>query len=273
VHDLSFLRFPEAFRPLHRSYLTLVTKASTRRARRIIAVSESTRQDVIAFCGVAPEKVVVVANGVTEVFSLAPEADVRANARRLGLPDRFLLYLGTLEPRKNLVRLLEAYALLRRMRGPTETPPLVLAGGKGWYYDEILSRVSALALEDVVIFPGYVPQEDLPWYYRAAALFVYPSFFEGFGLPVLEAMACGAPVITTTASSLPEVAGDAALLIEPEDIEGMAMAMNRCLDDPDRVAAMRAAGIRRAAGFSWDKTATATADLYRRELGIRESAT
>ncbi len=271
VHDLSFLRFPDAFRPFHRTYLTWATKASTRRARRIIAVSESTRQDVIAYCNVAPDKVVVIPNGVTEVFTPAPETEVQAQAQRLGLPDRFILYLGTLEPRKNLVRLLDAYALLRRMRGHAgDTPPLVLAGGKGWYYDEIMTRVGELGLEDVVIFPGYVPQEDLPWYYRAASLFVYPSMFEGFGLPVLEAMACGTPVITTTASSLPEVAGEAACLIEPTDIEGLAAAMNRRLDDPELIAAMRAAGIRQAARFSWDHTATATADLYRRELGLQE---
>ncbi len=271
VHDLSFLRFPEAFRPFQRTYLTLATKASTRRARRIIAVSESTRQDVIAYCGIAPDKVVVIPNGVTEAFAPAPEAEVRAQAQRLGLPDRFILYLGTLEPRKNLVRLLEAYALLRRMRDPNQAPPpLVLAGGKGWYYDEIMARVGELGLEDVVIFPGYVPQEDLPWYYRAAAFFVYPSMFEGFGLPVLEAMACGAPVITTNASSLPEVAGEAALLVKPDDTEGLAAAMQRYLDDPELTATMRAAGIRQAAGYSWDHTATATADLYRRELGLRE---
>jgi glycosyltransferase involved in cell wall biosynthesis len=278
VHDLSFLRFPDAFRPFNRSYLTLATKASTRRAERVIAVSESTRQDVISYCGVPAQRVIVIPNGVTEEFSPAPEAEVRSHVGRLGLPDRFILYLGTLEPRKNLVRLLEAYAMLRRMRGgageaANETPPLVLAGGKGWYYEEILERVRTLDLERFVHFPGFVPQADLPWYYRATALFIYPSLFEGFGLPVLEAMACAAPVITTTASSLPEVAGDAAVLIEPEDISGMAAAMNHCLDDPDLVAEMRAAGIRRAASFSWDRTATATAELYRSALGVNGSPT
>jgi glycosyltransferase involved in cell wall biosynthesis len=155
--------------------------------------------------------------------------------------------------------------------GGKETPPLILAGGQGWYYDEILRRVDALDLEECVRFPGFVSQEDLPWYYRAAALFVYPSMFEGFGLPVLEAMASGTPVVTTTASSLPEVAGDAALLVDPGDIEQLAAAMNRCLDEPDLVADLRAAGIRRAAGFSWERTAHATADLHRRVLGSREN--
>jgi glycosyltransferase involved in cell wall biosynthesis len=168
--------------------------------------------------------------------------------------------------------------MLRRMRGGTgeaanETPPLVLAGGKGWYYEEILERVRTLDLERFVVFPGFVPQEDLPWYYRAATLFMYPSLFEGFGFPVLEAMACAVPVITTTASSLPEVAGDAAVLVEPDDIGGMAAAMNRCLDEPDLVAEMRAAGVRRATSFSWDRTATATAELHRRALGVNGSLT
>jgi glycosyltransferase involved in cell wall biosynthesis len=276
VHDLSFMRFPEAFRPFHRVYLTLGTRASARRAARIVAVSENTRRDVISYCGVAPDRVVVIPNGVTEEFFPTRAAETQAHARRLGLPDRFILYLGTLEPRKNLSRLLDAYSALRRMRGQghpggKETPPLILAGGQGWYYDEILRRVDALDLEECVRFPGFVSQEDLPWYYRAAALFVYPSMFEGFGLPVLEAMASGTPVVTTTASSLPEVAGDAALLVDPGDIEQLAAAMNRCLDEPDLVADLRAAGIRRAAGFSWERTAHATADLHRRVLGSREN--
>ncbi len=269
VHDLSFLRFPAAFRPVNRTYLTLMTRMATRRARRVIAVSESTRQDVLAFCGVPPERVEVIYNGVTEEFCPAAPDMVRDFIARRGLPERFILYLGTLEPRKNLVRLLEAYALLRQMsddNGSSDVPPLVVAGGQGWYYREILERVEVLGLEANVRFPGFIPQQELPWYYRAAAIFVYPSLFEGFGLPVLEAMASGTPVITSTASSLPEVAGDAALMVHPKDTEGLAGAMGRVLREPELADKLRRAGLKRASCFSWDRTAQATARLHRRVL-------
>jgi glycosyltransferase involved in cell wall biosynthesis len=270
IHDLSFLRFPEAFRPVNRAYLTLATRASVRRAACVIAVSESTRQDVISFLAVPPEKVVVVHNGVTDEFCEAPAGQAREHARRAGLPESYILFLGTLEPRKNLVRLLEAYARLRQMRDPRQgdAPPLMIAGGKGWYYQAVMERVEALGLANHVIFPGFIPSEELPWLYRAASLFVYPSLFEGFGLPVLEAMACGAPVITSTVSSLPEVAGDAALLVDPEDAEGLALAMQRVLDEPGLAEGLREAGRARAAGFSWDRTAAATAEQHRRVLAM-----
>jgi glycosyltransferase involved in cell wall biosynthesis len=268
VHDLSFLRYPAAFRPVNRQYLSLVTKASTRRAVRVIAVSESTRQDVIELCGVAADRVVAVPNGVTPDFSPAEPAAVSAFRRRAGLPERYILYLGTLEPRKNLVRLLEAYALLQAQaqHDGEDLPPLVIAGAKGWYYREIFARVTALGLGERVILPGFVPSDDLPWWYRGAELFVYPSLFEGFGLPVLEAMACGTPSITSRASSLPEVAGDAAVLVDPNDTGQLARAMRQVLTTPELAGRLRAAGPRRAALFSWDRTATATREVYRAAL-------
>jgi glycosyltransferase involved in cell wall biosynthesis len=265
VHDLSFLRHPGAFRPFNRSYLSLVTKASTRRAARVIAVSQSTRQDVIALCRVPPERVAVVPNGVTPEFHPADPAEVSAFRQRAGLPERYILYLGTLEPRKNLVRLLEAYALLdarQQTAGAPAVPPLVIAGAKGWYYQEIFARVADLGLTGRVLFPGFVPIEELPWWYRGAVLFVYPSLFEGFGLPVLEAMACGTPAITSRASSLPEVAGDAAILVDPQDVEQLAEAIHRVLTAPDLAGQLRAAGFRQAAHFSWERTAAETRQVY-----------
>lgn len=267
VHDLSFMRFPDAFRRANRVYLTLFTRLSTRRAARVIAVSESTRRDVIALCGVAPEKVVTVHNGVDEAFRPADPPAVAAFRRAKGLPDRFILFLGTLEPRKNLGALLHAYAGLRA-RSREGAPKLVIAGGKGWFYERVLAEVDVLGLADDVIFPGYVAADELPWWYRAAELFVYPSRFEGFGLPVLEAMACGTPVITTTSSSLPEVAGDAAILVDPDDVPALSDAMERVLADPGLQGALRAAGLQRAAGFSWQRTAAETARLYRDVLGL-----
>lgn len=265
VHDLSFLRYPNAFRPANRSYLSLITKASTRRAARVIAVSESTRQDVIHLIGVPAERVIVVPNGVNPEFSPADPGDVSDFRQRAGLPERYILFLGTLEPRKNLVRLLEAYALLRSgtQDGAELTiPPLVIAGAKGWFYQEIFARVTDLGLADQVIFPGFVPAEELPSWYRGAELFVYPSLFEGFGLPVLEAMACGVPTITSRASSLPEVAGDGAILVDPEDVGQLAEAMHRVLTTPSLAGQLRAAGPRQAARFPWERTAAATREVY-----------
>lgn len=271
VHDLSFLRFPKAFRPFNRLYLSVMTRLSVRRAARVIAVSESTRQDVITLCGVPGDRVVVVPNGVTDEFCPADSAEVAEFRRQKGLPQRFILFVGTLEPRKNIVRLLEAYALWRKTAGVTTplAPALVIAGAKGWYYETIFARVHALGLTSDVIFPGFVPDAELPWWYRAAELFVYPSLFEGFGLPVLEAMASGIPTITSNASSLPEVVGDAAQLVNPEDTAALALALGRVLADPELAREMCAAGLRQAALFSWTRTAAETAAVYHAVLGGR----
>jgi glycosyltransferase involved in cell wall biosynthesis len=274
VHDLSFLRYPRAFRTVNRSYLSFITRASTLRAARVIAVSASTRQDVIDLIGVPADRVVVVPNGVTPEFSPTDPGEVSDFRQRAGLPERYILFLGTLEPRKNLVRLLDAYALLRSwdhdVAGSTTAsviPPLVIAGAKGWFYQQIFARVAELGLTDHVILPGFVPSEELVWWYRGAELFVYPSLFEGFGLPVLEAMACGTPTITSRASSLPEVAGDAAILVDPEDVPQLAKAIHRVLMTPDLAAHLRAAGLRQAASFPWERTAAATCQVYRSVLG------
>jgi glycosyltransferase involved in cell wall biosynthesis len=197
---------------------------------------------------------------VTEAFCPASPTEAAAFRQRKGLPERFIFFLGTLEPRKNLVRLIEAYAEWRRASG--EPVKLVLAGAKGWYYHQIFARVDQLGLVDDVIFPDFVPDDELPWWYRAAELFVYPSLFEGFGLPVLEALACGTPVITSTASSLPEVAGCAVLLVNAEETAALATAIGRVMADRSLAATLREAGPRQAAQFSWARAAAATADVY-----------
>ncbi len=267
VHDLSFYRYPQAFRRFNRSYLGWITRISVRKAARVIAVSESTRRDVIALCGVSPERVVVVPNGVSGEFCPADARTIAEFRRRNGLPERFILFVGTLEPRKNIERLLEAYARMIGGRAAGDAPALVIAGAKGWFYDAIFARAERLGLADRVIFPGFVPADELPWWYRAAELFVYPSLFEGFGLPVLEAMACGTPSITSNVSSLPEVAGDAAVLVAPEDSAALAAAMARVLDEPALAAQMAAAGLRQAARFPWTRTAQETVAVYRTVLG------
>jgi glycosyltransferase involved in cell wall biosynthesis len=261
IHDLSFLFYPQSFRPLNRFYLKLFARLSARRARRVIAVSESTKRDAVKQYGVTPEQVDVVYNGVDPAFRPLPTDQVSAFRADRGLPEQFILFVGTLEPRKNIARLIQAYAQL-----PGARPPLIFVGGKGWFYDEIFALVERLNLGAEVHFAGYVPTDDLPWWYNAADLFVYPSLYEGFGLPPLEAMACGTPVVTSTASSLPEVVGQAGLLVDPADTEGLAVAMEQCLTDADLRARMKAMGLARAAVFSWRETARRTVDSYRRAV-------
>lgn len=265
VYDLSFLRYPEAFRPFNRWYLSQFTANTVKRAKAVMTISESTRRDVIDLLGVAPDRVYTIYCGVDDSFKSLPEPEVEAFKARRQLPDTFVLFLGTLEPRKNVDGLIRAYAAWKA-RDP-KAPLLVIAGGQGWYYEEIFQLVESLNLTDSIRFPGYVPQEELPLWYNAASLFVYPSHFEGFGLPVLEAMACGTPVITSTASSLPEVAGDAARLVEPTDTDALAEALATVVTHPDLQMDMKEKGLAQAAKFSWEKTAQQTAAIYGRVAG------
>jgi glycosyltransferase involved in cell wall biosynthesis len=260
-HDLSFLFYPQGFRRLNRTYLRTFGRLSAGRARRVIAVSESTKRDLVKCYGLPPDRIDVVYNGVDAGFRPMPTDRVNAFRSREVLPERFILFVGTLEPRKNVTRLIEAYARL-----PKGRPPLVLVGSKGWLYDEIFARVEALGLQDEVRFAGYVPADALPYWYNAAELLAYPSLYEGFGLPPLEAMACGTPVVTSTASSLPEVVGNAGLLVDPTDVEALAAAMERVLSEPDLRRQMQAAGLARARHFSWETTARRTVETYRRAL-------
>lgn len=266
VYDLSFMRYPDAFRPFNRWYLREFTARSVKRARAVIAISESTRQDVINWLGAPPERVHTVYCGVDEAFRPLPAAEVAAFKAAKRLPDTFVLFLGTLEPRKNVDGLIRAYACWRKQE--PDAPPLVIAGGKGWYYSHIFSLVESLNLTERVRFTDYVPQHELPLWYNAASLFVYPSHFEGFGLPVLEAMACGTPVITSTVSSLPEVTGNsgAARLVSPADPDALATAMREVMADSDLRAAMSQQALMRAAHFSWGKTARETVEVYRKAM-------
>jgi glycosyltransferase involved in cell wall biosynthesis len=268
IYDLSFIHFPDAFRPWNRLYLSFFTAWSARRARRVIAISESTRRDVVSRFGLPAERVDVVHCGVDGLFRPLPAAEIESFRQRRGLPGEFIFFIGTLEPRKNLETLVRAYArLLARCRGSGgDAPKLVIGGAKGWYYERVFAAVEELGLVRHVIFPGYVAQEELPWWYGAATLFVYPSYHEGFGLPVLEAMRCGLPVITSNVSSLPEVAGDAGLLVGPMDVEELAEAMYRLLQDAALREELSQLGLERAAHFSWERTARETVSVYRRAL-------
>jgi glycosyltransferase involved in cell wall biosynthesis len=259
IYDLSFIHNPDSFPPAQRRYLMAETAHSARHAARLIAISESGRQDVHDFYGFPLERIDVVTPGVGDAYRPLPAGQAEAFRRRQGLPDRFFLHVGTLQPRKNIPVLLEALALL----GRPETP-LVLVGGQGWYYETIYDRIGQLGLADRVRFAGYVEDDQLPLWYNAASALVFPSLYEGFGLPIVEALACGAPVIAADTSSLPEVGGDVALYFEPRDPEALAAHLGRALDDPAVRRRAREAGPKHAARFSWARAGRETADVYRR---------
>ena len=252
IHDLGYRFFPHQHTPSARLYLDLSTRFSSRAARLVIADSQATARDLQREYGVPPAKVAVVYPGVDATIARADGAAQGAVRERYRLARPFVLYTGTIQPRKNLVGLLEAYARLPEACGDVE---LVLAGKTGWLADDVYRRVRQLGLEGRVHFPGYVPQADLAALFSAAECFVMPSLYEGFGLPVLEAMACGTPVVCSSAGSLPEVAGDAALVVAPDDVAGWAAALGRLLGDPALRRELAARGQRRAREFSWQRTA------------------
>jgi glycosyltransferase involved in cell wall biosynthesis len=262
VHDLGYHHYPEAHTLSQNLYLRWSTRFNAAAASRILADSEATRRDLVQIYRVPQEKIVVVYPGRDE--SLAPVIDpaIRAAIRaRYGLGEAYLLYVGTLHPRKNLVRLVQAFGQLVRAdagRSAVSHLQLVLTGQKGWLYDEIWSQVRQLALEDRVVLTGYVPEADLPPLLSTALAFVFPSLYEGFGLPVLEAMACGTPVVCSQSSSLPEVAGDAALLVDPLDTEALAAALGRIVADEGLRQALIERGFRQMTRFSWRRCARET---------------
>ena len=259
VHDLGYLYYPGGHRFLDGLYLDLSTRYNARAASRVIAISQATKDDLVQQCGIEPDKITVVYFGYDETMQpVEDEATMEKVKARYGIRGDYVLHVGTLQPRKNLGRLLEAYAMVRKQAKRGETPCLVMAGRKGWLYDQIFQQVERLGLESEVILPGYVPQDDLPALLSGARLFVFPSLYEGFGLPVLEAMACGTPVLCSNASSLPEVAGDAALLVDPVDVKSMAEAMNRLLQDEGLRTQLVERGYRQGRQFSWDRCARET---------------
>src|SRR5437667_2907550 len=228
LHDLAFLRFPDVLTRSKRLYHRMFTVRSIRQATMVITVSNSTRQDAVELAGVPGEQVQTVYPCIDARFSDVSRDEELQNFReKHGLTKGYLLYLGTLEPRKNITTLIEAYAQLRATYEREEK--LVLAGGKGWLYDSIFERVQQLGLESEVIFPGFVSDTEQLLWYHAASVFVYPSLYEGFGLPVAEALACGVPVVTSNVSSLPEVGAALALTVDPRDKEAMAGALYKAL--------------------------------------------
>ncbi len=260
LHDLIFQFFPAYHLPLNRWFLTNAMPRFLRRADAIIAVSECTKRDAIRFYNAPPEKITVIYEGANP--ALRPETDARriadARARYAG-NQPFIFLVSTIEPRKNISALVDALKILRARHLPHH---LLIAGRRGWLYEEILAHIRASGLENEIHFLDYVPDADLPALFAACDAFVFPSLYEGFGLPPLEAMACGAPVICSNAAALPEVVGDAALLVNPRDVGEIANAIERVVTDRALRDELRAKGIARAAKFSWERAARETLAVY-----------
>jgi glycosyltransferase involved in cell wall biosynthesis len=267
VHDLSFEHLPETFKRRSRVQLRLTVRATARAAAHVIAPSEYTRRDLVETYGLDPSRVTAIPLAVSPHFRPVGDAsELACVRRRYGITDEYVLAVGSIQPRKNLGRLVRAYSALRRARGRSNLPQLVLVGKKAWLYGETLRAIEAEGVGDAVVLTGYVSEGDLPALYSGALCFAYPSYFEGFGLPPLEAMSCGAPVLTGNLTSLPEVVGDAGLTVDPFDTEALADALARLIDDAALRADLRARGLHRARGFDWRDTARMTLKVYRRVM-------
>jgi len=258
VHDLGYLHYPEAHTSHARRYLDWSTRWNAHRATAVLADSEATRSDLIRFYDAAPQKIHVVYLGrdarLNRVTDLSRLDEIRA---RYGLVGRYLLYVGTLQPRKNLERVVQAFERICGLPDLADLQ-LVLAGKQGWLYETLFRQVAHAGLQGRVIFPGYVADADLGALLSGAEAFVFPSLYEGFGIPVLEAGGCGVPVITSNTSSLPEVAGDAALLVDPLDVDAIADAMYRLVTDASLRAELARRGLENVKRFSWEKCARET---------------
>ncbi|MBN1138741.1 MAG: glycosyltransferase family 4 protein [Anaerolineae bacterium] len=262
VHDLSFMRVPQCYVPAFCSYLEQAVPRAVRRARRILADSESTRRDLIELLGAAPERVTVLYPGVETRFRPVCETEVLDRVRACyRLPDQFILGLGTLQPRKNFAGLIEAFAtLLAHSQDTAKHLHLVIAGEEGWMAEDVPATIARLGLDERVRLVGFVQDADLPALYTLALVFAFPTWYEGFGLPVLEAMACGTPVVAADNSSIPEAVDDAGLLVPTGDPAALAHAISTLLREPVLRERLTVAGQQQAHGFTWEKGAQ---QLYR----------
>ncbi len=267
IHDLSFMITPECAEAKLRKYLSQTVPRSVHKADRISVDSAAIKQDLIERLKVPPEKIEVIYGGVGPEFRPIEDREHLEEVRvRLNLPEHFVLFLGTIEPRKNLARLAEAWYQIKDTPAGRERR-LVMAGKRGWLYEPIFRRITELGLQNEIIWLDYVAEDDLPALYNLADLFCFPSLYEGFGIPPLEALACGTPVVTANNSSLAEVFTGAALMCEATDTASIAEAMLSSLEDLDRggpeLAQRRAAGLKRAQEFTWERAAREAMALYR----------
>ena len=261
VHDLAFLLYPHILTRRSARYYGVIDRA-VRQATHIIAVSEATKRDLVRLTGAPDKKISVIYEAADPIYY--PIHDQRVLARihdSYHLPEQMILFVGTIQPRKNLPTLIRAFrGLIDHYKVEAD---LVVVGKQGWLYDDVYQQVDELNLQDRVHFLGRVPTADLPHLYNAAEMLVLPSYYEGFGLPPLEAMACGVPVIVSDTPAMTEVVSDAALRVAPEDDEGFTVAMWRLLTDDSLRADMIAKGLKRAESFSWKRAAQETLEVYR----------
>ncbi len=266
LHDTTFFLYPKLHTLSKRYFFRFFIHTSGRLADALTADSESTRQDAIRLANISPQKIFTAQLGVTSDFAPLDTTSASANAvrQKYNLPEHFVLYVGLIEPRKNVPTLLQAFA---QVSPQFPDYRLVMAGRRGWMVEHLDQQVADLGLAEKVLFTGYIEQKDLPMIFNLAQCFVYPSFYEGFGLPVLEAMACGVPVITSNVSSMPEILGNAGVQVSPHDSQGLAAALQGLLSDPAERKRLSALGIERAATFTWQRTAEKTRLAYRYALG------
>ena len=261
LHDLAFLRFPEVLTRPKRLYHRTFTVRSLQRATMLITVSNSTQRDAHELVGIPYERMQTVYPCIDERFSrVITEEEVALFRKQQGLEEGFILYLGTLEPRKNITAIIDAYARLRQHYPMRQK--LVLAGGKGWLYGTIFEKVKQLGLEENVVFPGFVAEAEQALWYSAASAFMYPSLYEGFGIPVAEALACGVPVVTSNVSSLPEAGMNSALSVDPNDIEALAEALHQALTDQQLRQRFRTDAATVLQKFSASRMAEQTIEVY-----------
>jgi len=263
VHDLCHLINSKWFHPVESYPFKIVITKTVQRVDRIIAVSESTKRDLIEYLGVKSEKVEVIYEGVDEIFRVVEDREkIEEVKRRYGISKRYILTVGTIEPKKNHIRLLNVF---KRIREKREDYQLVICGKYGWKTERFLERLSGLPdfIRKDIIITEYVRYEDLPLLYNGCDIFIYPSLYEGFGLPIVEAMRCGVPVITSNISSMPEVAGDGAILVNPEDEEEIGNAIIRLIEDRELREELKKKGLERSKMFSWEKTAIETLKVYK----------
>jgi glycosyltransferase involved in cell wall biosynthesis len=270
IHDLAFEHLPVTFKRRSWMQLRLTVRRTARRAAQIITVSEYSKRDIVETYGVAPDRVTVTHEAAAAHFRPVTDGRELRRVRQLyGIAGDYILAVGSVQPRKNLARLVRAYSDLRRRPDQAKLPRLVVVGKLAWLYEETLRAVEECGVRGDVTFTGYVPEGDLPALYSGALCFAYPSFFEGFGLPPLEAMRCGAPVLVGDRTSLPEIVGDGGLLVDPFDTAAISAALARLIDDEGLRRTLRERGLARAARFDWRETARKTLEVYQRATGGR----
>ncbi|MFN2576108.1 MAG: glycosyltransferase family 4 protein [Pyrinomonadaceae bacterium] len=265
IHDLAFEHLPETFNRRSWMQLRWTVRRTARQAAQIITVSEYSRQDISKTYRIPSDRIAVTPEAASEKFFPVADVDELKAVREIyGIEGDYILSLCSIQPRKNLIRLIEAYSLLRRTSLDIKLPRLVLAGNRGWLDNETLRAAQTQSIAGDIVLAGYIAEKHLTALYSGATCFVYPSYFEGFGLPILEAMKCGTPVIAGNRTSIPEVAGGAALLFDPFDTKSLVDALQRLLSDPGYRATLNSEGLRRSTAFSWKTTARLTLGVYKK---------